>query len=178
MNLETTPPDLEGGVRIRSVVGYEGVYLVTDDGRVWSMPREVECEGVKRTLKGRWLKPVTRKETGYKAVVLCAKGNRKTAPIYSLVAAAFLGPRPEGFDTDHMDRNPGNDRASNLRYVTRSVNSLNNSTRGYSRTPSGRWQAYIRVKRQLFYLGTFATEEEARAARVAEEQRRGLLRVA
>jgi hypothetical protein len=175
MITEAKYPKMEKGVQIKDVPGYEGWYAVTDDGRVWSMPREVfSSTGVKRNLKGRWLRPVTRKVTGYKAVVLCADCDRKTTTVYALVAAAFLGPRPEGSDTDHMDRNPGNDRASNLRYVTRSVNMSNNSTRGYSLTPSGRWQAYIRVKRQLHYLGLHDTPEAAREAHVAAKKLHGV----
>ena len=174
MKLATKFPSLKKGVRIKDVPGYEGWYAVTDDGRVWSMPREVFSTGVRRTLKGKWLKPVTRKVTGYKAVVLCADGERKTTTVYALVAEAFLGPRPEGSDVDHRDRNPGNDHARNLRYVTRSKNAHNNSGKGYSLTPSGRWQAYVRVKRQLHHLGRYDTPEEARAAHVAAKKRHGV----
>jgi len=45
--------------------------------------------------------------------------------IHHLVAYAFLGPRPEGQEIDHLDRNSLNNKADNLRYCTRSENKQN-----------------------------------------------------
>jgi len=50
---------------------------------------------------------------------------RKTIPVHTLVACAFLGPRPEGLEIDHIDRNKLNNRANNLRYVTHEDNQKN-----------------------------------------------------
>ncbi|MFL4714322.1 NUMOD4 domain-containing protein, partial [Escherichia coli] len=42
---------------IRDVVGYEGLYAVTRDGRVYSHSRIINtCHGATRLMKGRWLK--------------------------------------------------------------------------------------------------------------------------
>ena len=42
-----------------------------------------------------------------------------------LVAKCFIGERPEGYDIDHIDRNPLNNNVSNLRYVTHKENCFN-----------------------------------------------------
>lgn len=83
---------------------------------------------------------------------------------------------------DHIDRDPLNNQKSNLRLVTHQVNMFNrrghvNSMSKYKgvgkyasqRTPTGRpWRATcvktIDGKRKSFYLGHFATEEEAARA--------------
>lgn len=41
-------------------------------------------------------------------------------PIHRLVAECWLGPKPEGLELDHIDRNPCNNDYRNLRYVTHS----------------------------------------------------------
>jgi predicted transcriptional regulator YheO len=39
--------------------------------------------------------------------------------VHQIVAEAFLGPRPKGFDTHHVDGNKQNNKATNLKYITR-----------------------------------------------------------
>ncbi len=43
--------------------------------------------------------------------------------VHRLVAAAFLGPCPKGYEVDHRDRNPLNPARDNLRHLTMSDNS-------------------------------------------------------
>lgn len=45
-------------------------------------------------------------------------GRRRNMPIHSLVALAFIGPRPAGLEIDHKDGNRMNNAAANLEYVT------------------------------------------------------------
>jgi len=81
------------------------------------------------------------------------------------------GPVPS--EIDHIDRDPDNNRISNLRAATRSENMGNTPMRrdstvgakGIQRQPNGRFQAVIRHKNMRFCVGTFDTVEEASAAR-------------
>lgn len=52
-------------------------------------------------------------------------GEHTTRLIHNLVAECWLGPKPEGYQTDHIDRNSLNNDYHNLRYVTKSEQMLN-----------------------------------------------------
>ena len=90
----------------REVPGYEGIYWVSNLGRVRSAYRS-------KPLKGR------SHQFGYRMIHLCKDGHIKTATIHRLVAAAFIGPRPDGHDIHHINGDPADNRACNLQYVTR-----------------------------------------------------------
>lgn len=110
--------------RVRGIAGYEGFYSVSDSGVVTSEDRVIiRSDGRRRTVKGRQLEPSVR-TTGvaYREVSLWRDGKGDTKKVHSLVAEAFLGPRPEGADVCHMDGDPGNNAVSNLCYGTRSDN--------------------------------------------------------
>jgi hypothetical protein len=101
----------------RAVVGYEGIYEVSSIGRV---------KRIKRAAFGREpaiLKPSPRGPRDYIRAFLCpGDGTVKTMYVHRLVAAAFLGPCPDGYDVNHIDGSRGNNHAENLEYVTRSGN--------------------------------------------------------
>lgn len=99
----------------RPVVGFEGYYSVSNLGRVMST-------GGKWHRVGRVLKPSL--NDGYLQVVLTREKASTTRKIQGLVAAAFLGKRPNGSDANHIDRNRANNRLGNLEYLTRRENIL------------------------------------------------------
>lgn len=76
---------------------------------------------------------------------------------------------------DHRDRDPANNRWKNLRAAGYSENSINR-TRSWGQHPnigvrpkkSGSWEARIHKDKKYFHLGTFASEQEAIAARKAK----------
>lgn len=100
------------------------------------------------------------------------------------VAERMDGPIPAGFDVDHIDGDTLNCRRSNIRVVSHKANIWNqrqaskNSRSGVLgvrfRADRGTWSAYIVTGSKMRHLGTFATMEEARAARLAAEREREL----
>lgn len=93
----------------KPVPGYEGLYEVSDQGRVRSFARSVS---------GRLLKP-GKASNGYFTVCL---GRGKSRTLHSLVAEAFIGPKPIGQEVLHEDGTRTNNCVSNLRYGTRADN--------------------------------------------------------
>jgi len=107
----------------KPVVGFEGRYEVSDQGRVRSLDRSWQQRSKKgnlytHTKKGRLLRP-GRMSGGHVSVAL-GRGNSRTA--HSLVMEAFRGPAPEGMEVLHKNGCPSDNRLSNLRYGTRSEN--------------------------------------------------------
>ena len=95
----------------RPVPGYPR-YEVSSLGRVRSFARYSE---------GRVLRPGKSGRFGYATVAL-GRGNSRC--VHDLVAAAFLGPRPEGADVAHLDGNGADSRPENLAYKTRRENNF------------------------------------------------------
>lgn len=103
------------------VVGFEGSYEVSNQGRVRSLARTVDRSGLPVRISGRVLKPWIQKG-GYPAVTLRSDGRSFGRAVHTLVLHAFVGPRPDGMDACHQDGNPVNSSLSNLRWDTRSGN--------------------------------------------------------
>lgn len=96
----------------KSVVGYEGLYEVSNMGRVKSLPRP-RCQG-------RILKPHINK--GYEYVHLCKNGKPYYAKIHRIVADAFLDAVPNKIHVNHIDGNKLNNSVENLEWCTSSEN--------------------------------------------------------
>jgi len=116
----------------KDVVGYEGIYQVSNNGRVRSMTRiVVDSIGIPRKYKGRILSQILNER--YYVVSLCHKGDQKNVGIHSLVLESFVGPRPEGMEACHFpDRDVTNNRLENLRWDTHLANQQDKIIHGTS----------------------------------------------
>jgi len=106
----------------KNIKGYEGLYQVSDHGRVRSLDRVVSYRtGGRRNWKGK-VRKLSVSTAGYLCVNLYKNGTPKPYSVHRLVALTFLGPCPKGLEVRHgvggiLDNTP-----KNLQYGTRSEN--------------------------------------------------------
>lgn len=114
--------------RWKDVVGYEGLYLVSDQGEIISLPRTIITNNKYGEItvhrKQKFLKPYLRGrgEHKYVAVALSKDGETKGYSLHRLVAEAFL-PNPNNLpEINHIDENPLNNCVENLEWCSRQYN--------------------------------------------------------
>lgn len=95
-------------------------YLVRDNGAIMRLPK---TDGTKRRLDNKWSFGTLNKDSGYLYF--------SSEPVHRIVACAFIYNNDKtNLVVDHIDTNKQNNRASNLRWVTRLENLvLNEITR-------------------------------------------------
>ena len=96
----------------KPVPGYEGRYLVSDEGQV------------KSVLTNRLLRPGVMSR-GYLTVNLYDGSKPKRSRsllVHRVVLSAFIGPPPEKRQVNHRNMNKHDNRLANLEYVTQSEN--------------------------------------------------------
>lgn len=100
------------------VVGWEGLYWVSDHGRVRSSyhPDKIISGGK----VGR----------GYRMFQLCRDGKITRVCVHRLVLLAFVGPCPLGYEGCHNDGKAWNNHISNLRWDTHKSNQADRRKHG------------------------------------------------
>ena len=96
----------------KDVLGYEGVYKVSNCGRVWSVRKKILMK-LHDNGAGK----------GYKYIWGHKDGNREKLYIHIIVAQAFI-PNPKNLpEVNHKDENPENNCVENLEWCTHKYNS-------------------------------------------------------
>ena len=142
-----------------SVVGYEGLYEVSDHGQVRSVDREVVfSNGRVYQYPSHVLSPFIDKD-GYRRVQLSSSGKTRKFFVHRLVLSAFTP--TDGWETlqvRHGDDTPSNNHLSNLCWGTGQDNSNDCVERG--RSPRGEKNARAKVTaddilniRHMFSIG-------------------------
>lgn len=108
-------------MRWKPVVGYEGLYEVSDGGDVRSLVYGGPLGTKKRPLPRMVKHAVSWR--GYPRVGLCRPGSvRKNTPVHRIVLFAFRGAPAAGLECNHIDGNKKNNSVENLEWVTRREN--------------------------------------------------------
>lgn len=109
------------------VVNYEGIYEVSNRGRVRSVDRVVITKnGRECKYKGKMIS-MPPNQDGYPTFNLCYQGKIKPVKTHRIVAEAFI-PNPNNYtEINHIDENKANNEVSNLEWCTRKHN-MNHGT--------------------------------------------------
>jgi hypothetical protein len=157
----------------KDIPDYEGLYQVSNLGRVKSLPKEwVAGGGALLKHNGKLLKQ-GKSSSGYYNVNLSKDSIIRNFCVHQLVAIAFLGHIPNRMElvVDHINDNPTDNRVENLQIVTQRFNAF--KTQGiYSSKYKGvswdknakKWVAQITISRKVKNLGRFNCELKANQA--------------
>lgn len=145
----------------RNATSYEGIYKVSDLGRVKSLKMNKQ-RILKQSISGKT----------YLSVGLSKKGIVTQFLPQVLVAIAFLGHVPCGHlrVVDHIDNNPLNNCLSNIQIITARENSSKDRKSklgeiGIRKTKKGKFVAIINIEKKSYNLGIFNSMKEASEAR-------------
>jgi hypothetical protein len=158
----------------KDIVGFEGLYQISNYGNIKSCERYVNSKIGKRIVYEKILS-LSKDKNCYLMVVLYKNAIRKTVKVHRLVADAFIDKFDGKNIVNHIDLNKQNNTVSNLEWVSSLENNCHSrlnikSTSKYigvyfsKRENNFRVSAKIKGKR--FNLGKFENEEDAYNARL------------
>lgn len=127
----------------KPIPGYEDRYEASAEGKIRN----------RRT--GRLLKPHLTHD-GYPRLTLYGQDAKCLYTVHVLVAATFLGPRPEGYQIDHKDGNKLNAAVTNLEYVTSAENNKRATKNGLKARGSRQWYSKLTEDQVRMILKRYA----------------------
>jgi len=153
----------------KSVPNYEGIYEVSNTGKIKSLERRVKKTSIVRE---SMLKPHLHNGR-YLRVSLSKKNKRKFYRVHQLVAMAFLGHKPCKYEkvVDHIDNNPLNNNLKNLQIISHRQNCSKDKKNYTSKYVGVNWCSFYKKWRSRIYhngktifLGYFKDEYQAHLA--------------
>ena len=135
----------------KDIKGYEGLYQISNIGRVKSLDRIVKSRYDSTSLfKERLLTP-QRDTRGYKHVSLRKEGKSKHKRVHRLIALAFI-PNPENKpEVNHIDGNKMNNGIDNLEWSTHSENIQHAYQTGLNKGPQGAKNSHAKLTEKQVY---------------------------
>lgn len=111
---------------MKDIVGFEGLYAVTKDGRIWAYPRIRKLTSALGKVfnthhKGRWLSPRIDHD-GYSWIHIKKNKQATAKKVHRYVALAYI-PNPLNLpEINHKNCNKLDNRVQNLEWCTRKEN--------------------------------------------------------
>ena len=140
------------------MVGYEGLYIVSNMGNVMGVPKSTQSGHLisqRENPKGK----------GYMSVCLCKDSIRKNYSVHRLVAKAFIPNYSRKPEVNHINGDRADNRVENLEWVTRSENEIH-AYKTLGREPNKPWKGKPRLfARKLTNEQVMATRKDTRSSR-------------
>jgi len=136
------------------------------DGRIHSLFKHKDG-------RERWTDKAFRLNKGYPYVSIGSRKNKRKRThlyVHNIITLCYLGEKPQGYQTDHINSIRADNRVENLQYITPQQNTQKRKTmngrnvKGYRLTKNGKYEARITVDNKQVSLGSYHTEAEARQA--------------
>jgi hypothetical protein len=149
----------------KDVPNYEGMYQVSNLGRVKSLKRKgvLKDKILKSGIGGR----------GYNLVGLMKERKRKTIGVHKLVAMAFLNHKPNGYKeiVDHINNVKADNCLGNIQIISNRENTSKDRCGGTSNyvgvcyhKRANKWMSSICIDGKMKYLGYYTLEIDASKA--------------
>lgn len=153
----------------KDISGYEGLYQISNLGRVKSLDRKVPHKRYSIQMRKGCILKFSCNHQGYYTVKLNSNNKSKSYRVNKLVYETFVGKVKNGYVVDHIDNEQRqNNSLTNLQEITFRMNvskdTKNNLTGAYYRKDRGYWYSRININKKDVYLGKFDTEEQAHQA--------------
>jgi hypothetical protein len=152
----------------KDIPNYEGLYQVSDLGRVKSLEREL-WNGKSFFIKKESILLGSIDKKGYLTVCLYLDKRRRYFKVHQLVAMVFLDHKPCGMNTvvHHKDENRLNNNVKNLE-LTSNRDNISKTKRGSSKYTGvyfdkqhKKWRSEITINKKKIFLGYYDFEEDA-----------------
>jgi len=168
----------------KDVVGYEGLYKVSNLGRVKALERKIiKQDGTIRDIRKEIILKIHISDYGYCRVMLSKNGVQNNYRVHRLVAIAFIENPKNKPQVNHIDHDKTNNKVENLEWVSNLENCCHarkriKSTSSYMgvhfNKRKKKWRAEIRYNNKSITIGYYKTEEEAYQARKNFEVEKGI----
>ena len=150
------------------VIGFEGIYQVSNFGRLKS--------------NKKILNPCANKK-GYLKTTLSKNSIKKQVFIHRIVAEAFLGLVDGKPFINHKNGIKNDNRIENLEWVSNLENQCHKPKKesatskyiGVYKLKNSRWRVQIGINRKVIYLGSFESEIQAANARIEYEKQNKII---
>jgi hypothetical protein len=151
------------GEEWKLIKGFEGLYEVSNMGRVLSLER-ISIHGNK--VGGLSYIPVLKKllyqnktKRGYIHIILNKNGKRYEYSLHRIVALHFCDGYKPGLVVNHKDENPSNNCASNLEWCTQKYNQHYGT--GIERQAKAQWKGVAQYDGNGMLIATYKSGKEA-----------------